>query len=78
MRPWVKDNVPSKAAAAKDNDAKEEDEAADLKSAENDEAAEATTMKDHVNTLDSNRDYSWLHGVDDDVARTTEPQALKL
>ena len=48
--------MPLKAAAAKDNDAKEEDKAADLKSAENNEAVEATTMKDNVTTLDSNKD----------------------
>ncbi len=67
-----------KAAAAKDNDAKEEDKAADLESAEKDKAAEATTMKDNAITLNSNNDYSWLHGVDDAVARTTEPRALNL
>ena len=70
--------MPLKAAAAKDNDAKEEDKAADLESAENDKAVEATTMKDNATTLDSNKDYSWLHSVDDNVTRTTEPRALKL
>ncbi len=67
-----------KAAATKDDDAKEEDKGADLESAENDKSVEATTMKDNATTLDSNNDYSWLHGVDDDVARTTEPRALEL
>ncbi len=62
----------------KDSVAKEENKAADLKLAENNKVTEAITMREDATTLDIKKDYSCLHGVDDNVARTTEPCALKL